>query len=77
MLKLSRHYNGLSQCFSRRRYSPGVRIPVRANIKPAFESDLRPGVPADAAVRFFAPTASWEASITRSEGDDLCISSRQ
>jgi hypothetical protein len=49
------YYNGLSQHFSRNRYSPGVQILVRANIKVAFEYEHRWGVPAGDTGLFFHP----------------------
>ena len=48
-------YNGLSQEFSRNRYSPGLQILVRANIKIAFEYQHRWGVPVADTGIFFHP----------------------
>ena len=49
------YYSGLSQHFSRNRYSPGMQILVRANIKIAFEYEHRSGVPAGDTGSFFHP----------------------
>ena len=78
MLKLKRDYNGLSQYFSRSRYSPRVQILVRANIKRAFEYDHGPGVPAGAAGSLFHPngfTGGLDLRVLKET--ILCISSRQ
>jgi hypothetical protein len=48
-------YNGLSQNFARNRFSPGLQILVRANIKIAFEYQHRWGVPIGDTGLFFHP----------------------
>lgn len=49
------YYNALSQNYSRNRYSPGLQILVRANIKVAFEYEHRWGVPVGATGLFYHP----------------------